>query len=291
MSAPYKKNKISLKIKRKIFGQHYLKDKTIIQKIVSTVVLEQNELKAQRWLEIGPGMGALTLPLLEAWDSFENIQMIIAEKDTYLINHWKKNILLHPKSSLLSILEGDFLNQNLDFLTQTPEKTLIVSNLPYSAGTAIFTKLALFPHHFSTMILMFQKEVAQRLYAHPGTKAWGSLSLWTQNQWDVTPLYSVPPEAFQPPPKVQSEVILVKAKQNPEITGPLNSEELELWEQTLKVFFNHRRKMLRAYLPEFYLKALSLAQLPYPHPEQLRAEQLNFNDWRQLWNAVKKLKN
>ncbi len=132
---------------------------------------------------------------------------------------------------------------------------------------------------------MYQAEVAQRLRAEPKSKDWGSLSIWTQNFWDVTKLLTVPPKAFNPPPKVMSEVVVFLPRKTPRIDVARTPSELDRFEKLLKVAFAHRRKMLRAGLPKDgpWLDALKAAGIS----ETLRAEALTWEQWSSWWSQVK----
>jgi 16S rRNA (adenine1518-N6/adenine1519-N6)-dimethyltransferase len=177
-----------------------------------------------------------------------------------------------------------------DFLELAQEQWLahapltVVSNLPYSSGTAIFTRLAHDPEKVRGMVLMFQAEVAQRLRASLSTKDWGTLSIWTQNRWDVKKLITVPPGAFFPPPQVQSEVVVLVPRTELRIPGTSGENE-KSWEGLLKACFTHRRKMLRAGLPKTgpLRNALELSGVD----DTKRAEALDWNEWEKLFRALR----
>jgi 16S rRNA (adenine1518-N6/adenine1519-N6)-dimethyltransferase len=152
-----------------------------------------------------------------------------------------------------------------------------MSNLPYSAGTAILSRLADFHAEIPVMVLMFQLEVAQRIRAEPDSKAWGSLSIAIQNNWDVTRLVQVPPGAFSPPPEVQSEVVILKARKEVRIQGTETPEGAQKFQKLVKTCFLHRRKMLRSSLSHHpdYLQGLERSQIR----TDLRAEALSWEQW------------
>jgi 16S rRNA (adenine1518-N6/adenine1519-N6)-dimethyltransferase len=160
-------------------------------------------------------------------------------------------------------------------------KIAVVSNLPYSAGTAIFTQLAEQRARITSMVLMFQKEVAERILAKPRTADRGSLSVWSQNLWDVQKLLIAPPGAFRPPPQVDSMVIVCKPRNEPRVPG---SEGSDTWQQLLKLAFTHRRKMLRSGLPKTgpWLAALEKSGVD----PQLRPEALDWPEWSALFKAL-----
>ena len=294
--------------RRRAYGQHFLRDKAVSGKIAETAVSAAEKLGCATLLEIGPGRGAITDPILElAHRSTSLKQVILCEKDRTLAGEWKlrasewtekvrtdKN--LGSQGKVLSIQDADFLElDESKWLADAP--LVVASNLPYSAGTAIFTRLAAHPDKIRTMVLMFQAEVAQRLRAEVSTKAWGSLSIWTQNRWDVTKLLTVPPGAFQPPPEVMSEVVVLVPRTQPRVTIPDSlqrangSNDLEqiaqaevLWEFLLKSCFTHRRKMLRAGLPKSGPLRNALESSGVDGTK--RAEALEWHEWEKLFHGL-----
>ena len=158
--------------KRRALGQHFLRDRTIIDTIATSAVEGVIEKQCRALLEIGPGRGAITRPILELLDARAHelppkMPMILSERDRDLAENWKAHA---AEKSRLRVESGDFLELPKErWLTQTP--LAVVSNLPYSAGTAIVVKLARHPEQIPVMVLMFQAEVAHRLRAEPGTKS------------------------------------------------------------------------------------------------------------------------
>ena len=271
--------------KRRAFGQHFLRDKNVCRKIAETAVAEARKLDCRVLLEIGPGKGAITEPLLDelAAEDGKINEMIVAERDEGLVAFWQgraKQGVGFP----FRVEGGDFLELAEDrWLAQTP--VAVASNLPYSAGTTILVRLARHPEAIPIMVLMFQAEVARRLRAERGSKEWGSLSVWIQNRWDVTKLIAVPPGAFSPPPDVDSEVVVLRRRETPRVPVPRDSASEELWDQLLRVSFAHRRKMLRSGLPASgpWKKALEVSGID----PTLRAEALDWAQWTSLYSAVK----
>jgi 16S rRNA (adenine1518-N6/adenine1519-N6)-dimethyltransferase len=258
--------------RRKAFGQHFLRDTKVITKIVEKTCELYHQTHSQTLLEIGPGKGALTLPILESRSKFN--RMILVEKDRAIANEW---ITLENQHAL-EVHSADFLDlEPTHYLSTSP--ITVVSNLPYSAGTAIL--LELLPHTdlIPAMILMFQKEVAERLYAKPKGKAWGSLSLHVQNLWEVEKLISVSPSAFIPPPDVDSEVVVLMPRAKPLIEG--STEHSKAWDQLLRAAFTHRRKMLRSAVPKVYFEALIRAGID----PTLRSDALTWEQW-EAWMAA-----
>jgi len=283
-------------LKRKALGQHFLRDSNVCTKIVTQAFELAHSTESLGLLEIGPGKGALTELIFEELQKKESSHLIrfaIAEADPELVRHWDLRAQVWNESSKtgktrapIVIFPGDFM-QVPDEKWSTPSPLTVVSNLPYSSGTAITTKLAspLLGDSVRAMVLMYQAEVAQRLRAEPKSKDWGSLSIWTQTFWDVSKLLVVPPKAFNPPPKVMSEVVVFLPRKEPRIAVAREASELALFEKLLKVSFAHRRKMLRAGLPKDgpWLKSLQAAGIS----EQLRAEALTWEQWSAWWNELK----
>ncbi|MCW3101412.1 MAG: rRNA ((1518)-N(6)/adenine(1519)-N(6))-dimethyltransferase RsmA [Chthonomonadaceae bacterium] len=259
--------------KQKAFGQHFLTEAGIIQGIVQATLQTSRKYPKHSILEIGPGKGAITRTLLSTLPI--DTPFFLAERDRDLIELWA------GESRVKKILKGDFLNQTDEELAELGN-FLVVSNLPYSAGTAIVVKLALMKQ-VPEMILMFQAEVAKRLYAEASTPDRGSLSLFIQNEWEVEKLMRVDPKAFNPPPKVMSEVVRLKRRETPLI--PLHSqEERDEFDDLLKQSFKHRRKMLKGNLAGTkWQKGLELGGV---NPS-LRAEALEWEDWIKIWTHAR----
>lgn len=256
--------------KRRALGQHFLRDPGVQDRVVTTALELTREARVQTLLEIGPGKGALTKLLLERMG--DQLRLVLCEKDRELATYWQAEALGSPK---LAVLPGDFLDLPKEqWLIDPPPG--VVSNLPYSAGTAILDRLA--REQIPFMVLMFQAEVAHRLRAERSTKAWGSLSIWIQNRWDVTRLCSVPPGAFSPPPEVDSEVVVLRRRSEPRVA--VGSEKT--WEELLKACFAHRRKMLRSSLPPKFKTALEAAGIDGTK----RAEALDWAEWAAFARAA-----
>ncbi|MFL5813266.1 MAG: 16S rRNA (adenine(1518)-N(6)/adenine(1519)-N(6))-dimethyltransferase RsmA [Bdellovibrionia bacterium] len=265
--------------KRRALGQHFLRDKSIATLIAQTAVQGAHERGSVALLEIGPGKGAITDLLLDELKAKSpHLPMLLSERDRELAAQWR--VRAHMEKDL-EVAEGDFLElPESTWLARTP--LAVASNLPYSAGTAIVVRLAEHPDKITIMVLMFQAEVAQRLRAEPGTKSWGSLSIWIQNQWEVRKLCAVPPGAFAPPPDVDSEVVVLTPRANPYVAVGKGERERKLWDSLLKTSFAHRRKMLRSSLPEPFRNALERSGLDGTK----RAEALNWDEWSRFYQAL-----
>ena len=261
---------------RQRLGQHFLSDQNLAHAIAELTQKSIFESQSDHLIEIGPGHGALTHPILKLIQKSSVQKFTLIEKDRTLVQFWK---LESEKNPFLKALEGDFLDLDTS-LWLTGQRNIVVSNLPYCAGTAILTQLARHPQQICSMILMFQAEVGERLRAQPKSKAWGSLSIWIQNQWEVTKFKSVSRNAFTPPPQVASEVLIFKPRAAPLITTP----DAELWETLLKASFAHRRKMLRSGLSSqpVLKKALESTGID----TSKRAEALNWEEWNTFYQAA-----
>jgi 16S rRNA (adenine1518-N6/adenine1519-N6)-dimethyltransferase len=257
--------------KQKAFGQHFLSDSGVIEQIVSEALAAAERNPGSGLLEVGPGKGAITRPLLNRLPI--DVPFFLAERDRELIEFWS------GESRVNTFLKGDFLDQSDESLDALG-KMVVVSNLPYSAGTAIVVRLAERTTQISEMVLMFQAEVAKRLYAEASTADRGSLSLYIQNEWEVKRLCIVKPEAFRPPPKVMSEVVHMVRRETPLI--PLKDEEArKSFNDLLKQAFKHRRKMIKGnFNGTRWQKALETSGVDPTH----RAESLEWADWIKLWN-------
>ncbi len=256
--------------KQRAFGQNFLKDEGVIRSIRDAALEAVKRHAGHALLEIGPGKGALTRPLLEHLPI--EVSFYLAERDRELIEYWE------GESRVKSLLKGDFLDHE-DSVLDALGPLVVVSNLPYSAGTAIVVKLAERSQQIPEMILMFQAEVARRLRADPSTPDRGSLSLYIQNEWDVERLLLVPPEAFRPAPKVMSEVVRLTRRKEPRI-AVADPENRAAFNALLKCAFAHRRKMLRANLSGTpWQQALAKSGVD---PTK-RAEALEWDEWVALW--------
>jgi 16S rRNA (adenine1518-N6/adenine1519-N6)-dimethyltransferase len=270
--------------KRRAYGQHFLRDRALCLRIAQQAFQLARESGCKRMLEIGPGRGAITLPILDAWTSESGgmSEFLLVERDLDLARHWQDQAQrireeALPGSAPLRVECADMV-EIPETLWLEPGPLAVVSNLPYSAGTAIVERLARRPETIPFMLLMFQAEVAQRLRAEPSTKSWGSLSVWIQNRWDVEKFATVPPGAFQPPPEVMSEIVILRRRAQPRVRGTTDSPAAaEIWEKLLRTCFAHRRKMLRSGLPKSgpWLSALEASGID---PTR-RAETLDWPEW------------
>ena len=245
---------MSVKAKKHL-GQHFRTDESISQKIADSISLENYS----KVLEIGPGMGLLTKYLLEKpTDTF--VIEIDTESVEYLGNNYPK---LEGK-----IISKDFLKYNLNEVFNG-EPFAIIGNFPYNISTQIVFKTLEMRNQVPEFAGMFQKEVAQRICEKKGSKVYGILSVLAQAFYEAEYLFTVPPDVFDPPPKVDSGVLRLKRKEN--FTLPCDEK---LFFTVVKLAFNQRRKTMRNSLKSMIhsdvLKEDSIFDL---RPEQLSVEQ------------------
>ena len=212
---------------KKSLGQNFLIDKDIINKIVSTVSISDNEI-----LEVGPGTGNLTKEILKNNPS----KMYLVEKDNFLSESLKEIM-----DERVVIFNEDILK--FDTTSLSKNKIVVFGNLPYNISTEILSTWIVNlknNYWFSDLILMFQKEVADRIIAQFNTSAYGRLSILANWRLNVNKICDISPESFSPRPKIQSTLIHFTPKKNfVDIKDPLNLEKIT------RVFFSHRRKMLK----------------------------------------------
>ncbi len=209
---------------KKSLGQHFLHDENMCRKIVDVL----REHRFERLVEIGPGGGALTKYLLQ----IEGIDFKVIEIDDEKVAFLQKNFpALEGKIIHASVLETD---------APFSEFFTLIGNFPYNISTEIVFKVLEWKALVQCVIGMFQKEVAQRLAAKPGSKVYGVTSVLTQAYFDVQYLFDVPPVCFTPPPKVMSGVI----RMVPNATVPEMRSEKD-FKTLVKTAFNQRRKQLR----------------------------------------------
>jgi len=212
---------------KKSLGQNFLIDKNIINKIIQTVPIANNEI-----LEVGPGTGNLTKEILKNNPS----KMYVIEKDTFLAESLKE-----ITDERVKIFNEDILN--FDERSLSKNKIIVFGNLPYNISTEILstwiTNLKK-DYWFSDLILMFQKEVADRIVAQFNNSTYGRLSILANWRLNINKICDISPECFSPKPKIQSTLIHFTPKKNyAEIKDPKNLEKIT------RIFFNHRRKMLK----------------------------------------------
>jgi 16S rRNA (adenine1518-N6/adenine1519-N6)-dimethyltransferase len=247
---------------KKHLGQHFLKDQKIASDIADALTGHGGY---ENVLEVGPGTGVLTQYLLPKAYSIHAIEM-----DRESIAYLHQNFIQLTDN----LIEGDFLK--LDFNDITKEPLCVIGNFPYNISSQIFFKVLENKQQIPEVIGMLQKEVADRIAAEPGSKTYGILSVLVQAFYDVEYLFTVPPEVFNPPPKVNSAVI--RCKRN-EVTELACDEKK--FKMVVKTAFNQRRKTLRN-----ALRSLTFATAPDEHLLTLRAERLSVADYVQITKCL-----
>lgn len=247
---------------KKHLGQHFLKDMTIASNIADAMTGHGGY---RTILEVGPGTGVLTQYLLQKEYAVHAIEM-----DRESIAYLNRNFIQLTDN----LIEGDFLALDLKSITEGP--LCIIGNFPYNISSQIFFKVLDDKQQVTEVIGMLQKEVADRIAAPPGSKTYGILSVLLQAFYDVEYLFTVPPEVFNPPPKVQSAVIRLKRNE----LQRLDCDEKK-FKMVVKTAFNQRRKTLRN-----ALGSLTFATAPNEHLLTLRAERLSVEDYVQITKCL-----
>jgi len=211
-------------VARKRFGQHFLTDRAIIDGIVDAIAPE----KGDAMVEIGPGLGAMTLPLLARLQP-----LTVIELDRDLAARLRKR-------GDVDVIESDVLKVDFaDIAAAKGKKLRVVGNLPYNISTPILFHLLGFVDHVVDQHFMLQKEVVDRMAASPGGKDYGRLSVMLQWRYEVESVFDVPPEAFDPPPRVDSAIVRMQPFAEPP------KLDAKLLEEMVQVAFSQRRKLLR----------------------------------------------
>lgn len=249
---------------KKHLGQHFLKDDVIAQKIADTLTLNGYT----HVVEIGPGTGVLTKFLIE-----KPIHLLALDIDKESIEFLQENLktpydLLGNGNYQFNIQYSDFLKEDLGNLFKG-EPFAITGNFPYNISSQIVFKALENKERIPEFTGMFQKEVAERICEKPGSKAYGILSVLVQAYYDATYLFTVPPEVFNPPPKVDSGVIRLVRRANLD----LGCDD-KLFKQVVKTAFNQRRKTLRNSLKSMiHSEILKEDSIFDKRPEQLGVEE------------------
>ena len=251
---------------KKQLGQHFLADRNVIAQILLAIDPRPGE----RLVEIGPGQGAITLPLLK-----QHHALTVIEFDRDLITP-----LAISAEGLgdLTIIHKDVLQVDFGKLAGD-ERIRLVGNLPYNISTPILFHVLEHAEGIVDMHFMLQKEVVDRMGAEPGSKVYGRLSVMLQALCEVEPLFDVPPAAFRPPPKVDSSVVRLR----PKPSASVGIDDPLLFERVVRDAFGQRRKTLRNALQALCTaEQLSAAGI---RPE-LRAEQVSVGEFIKLSNFL-----
>ena len=248
---------------KKSLGQHFLRDPNMIQKIVDSVPAQGGD----RIVEIGPGAGAITGPML---DKFGNL--IAVEIDQRMVEH------LSEEFPDLKIFNQDILKSDWDDFIMSDKPVHVVGNLPYYITSQILFKILEYRKHINSALLMMQKEVAERIVAEPRSKEYGILSVQTQLMSSPEILFDVPPGVFSPPPNVNSAVLKLTFDKPDLICSDKNLKTV------VRMAFNQRRKKLS--------NALKRLDADLPEDEfdfNLRAEALTPDMYEKLTARLEQL--
>ncbi len=256
---------------KKSLGQNFLIDKNILKTITSVT-----EIKNKTVLEIGPGTGNLTSVLL----SYRPRKLIVIEKDNFLAKNLKKNF-----QDNLTIINEDILN--IDESSLFKEVVTVFGNLPYNISTEILSKWIINlkdKFWFDCLILMFQKEVADRIIAKFNTSNYGRLSIISNWKLNIKKICDIKPESFSPKPKIDSSLLCFHPKKNfTKIKNPKNLEKLT------RIFFNQRRKMIKKPFNQLFngnKKILEKLNIDL----SLRPQNLDFETYYKLVNEFENLR-
>ena len=244
---------------RKRFGQNFLVDHRIINQIISTISPKNDD----SIVEIGPGKGAITFPLLEYLD-----HLSVIEIDRDLVS-----MLELEGQEKLTIYQSDALT--FDF-SQISNKIRVIGNLPYNISSPLLFYLLDYRDQIIDMTFMLQKEVVDRIVAPPGNKTYGRLSVMMQAFYEVELMFVIPKESFEPQPKIESAILYLKTKEQPLVK---NSKPLE---EIVKLAFSQRRKTLKNCLKSVLNQSQTEIDLSQ------RAEMLSTENFVTLMNDYEK---
>ena len=257
---------------KKSLGQNFLVDNNIIKRIAEVVAIENKTL-----LEVGPGTGNLTSVLLEKKPK----EIFAVEKDDNLALFLKEKF-----GNKIHIINKDILGLNENLISS--EKLLVFGNLPYNISTEILCKWILNINDkdfwFTNLILMFQKEVADRIISKYDTSKYGRLSIIANWKLDIKKIIDIKPNCFNPKPKVDSTLLFFTPKKNfYKFKNPLNLEKIT------RIFFSQRRKMIKKPYNQLFPDNLDISKKLNINLN-LRPQNLNFETYYQLTNEYEKLR-
>jgi 16S rRNA (adenine1518-N6/adenine1519-N6)-dimethyltransferase len=253
-------------VARKRFGQNFLHDQKVIERIVASISPQPSDLL----VEIGPGQAALTRPLLES-----GAELHLIELDRDLVAWLEKQFSAH---SNVSIHSCDALRADIPALTGHRPFRLI-GNLPYNISTPLIFHVLQWNELVIDMHFMLQKEVVERMAAAPGSRTYGRLSVMTQFRAEVTRLFDVPPESFSPAPKVHSSIVRLRPLKQP----PYEAGSFDNLSTVVTAAFSMRRKTLRNSLREVLSEEQIIAAGIDPGE---RAEQLGLAQFAALARSL-----
>jgi 16S rRNA (adenine1518-N6/adenine1519-N6)-dimethyltransferase len=263
---------------RKYLGQHFLQDRDIISKILAEARLDKEDVV----LEVGSGLGALTIPALSLIS-----HLVAVEKDPGLAEILKEQVPAEEKHKITTVV-GDILKVSFEeVFNRFHRKIKVLGNLPYNISSPFLEKLVINREYVRTAILMFQYEFAQRLTARPCTKHYGALSIIMQYHARLSPLIKVNRDAFYPKPKVDSMVVEIDFEK----PHPSQAEDENLFQGIAKAAFSHRRKTILNSLDRGMVslprETLHEALRKCSIDPKRRAETLTVDDYICLTSAVR----
>ncbi len=259
---------------RKRFGQNFLHDQSVISAIIAAAQLNSTD----HILEIGPGQGALTQRILPQ----------VATLDIIEIDRDLAQSFVESNHDKLTVHVGDALRLDWREILRDDNYKLI-ANLPYNISTQILFKMMEHRQHFTRMVLMFQKEVGDRLRAQPGTKEYGALTVMCQLWFDVDRVLLVSPQSFRPPPKIMSEVLKFDRLEQPRV----RVDDQEFFQRVVKAAFAQRRKTLRNCLHAagFSKSSVDITQEAGTIDMRRRGETLSIQEFAQLATQLQTIEN
>jgi 16S rRNA (adenine1518-N6/adenine1519-N6)-dimethyltransferase len=244
-------------IPRKRWGQHFLVDQNILNKVIRTAQIEKEDIV----LEVGPGLGEMTMTLAR-----QAKRVITIEIDPKLVEILKEKLASYPN---VDVVHSDILKVKFDqILGQEGQRIKVVANLPYQISTPLLFRFIESKQFFSSLTLMIQKEVAERMIASPGGKEYSPLSIFVQLVSDLSIRFFIKPSAFFPPPKVESAVIHMVWKSKPMI----EFQDEEWFKRVVKGSLGYRRKTL--------INALKHSNLPLPEDTEFKMERIGIDPHR-----------
>jgi 16S rRNA (adenine1518-N6/adenine1519-N6)-dimethyltransferase len=244
-------------VPRKKLGQHFLVDQNIVKKVVKTAKIEKDDVV----LEVGPGLGMMTLALAD-----QARRVVAVEIDSKLVEILKKKVGGYPH---VEVIQKDILEMDFRQLREREGQPIkVVANLPYQISTPLLFQFIETKEAFSSLTLMLQREVAERMIAPPDGKEYGPLSIFTQLVADLSICFFIKPSCFFPPPKVDSAVIHMTWKDRP-IVG---IQDMDWFKKVVRGCFNYRRKTL--------INGLKYSGLPLPADSTERMNRVGIDPQR-----------
>ena len=256
---------------KKSLGQNFLNDNNVINKIVSAPDIEDNNLV----VEIGPGAGALSTELVKRYN-----RVLMYEIDTRLKDVLEEKLKDYEN---YEIIFDDFLNRDVfkDIEKYDYDNLYIVANLPYYVTTPIILKIIKDKLPVKEMVIMIQKEVADRFNALPGTKEYGQITVFLQYFFEIEKVCNVSKNSFVPRPKVDSSVIRMKKRDN-----LLYLKDINYFEKLVRDSFKFKRKTIKNNLSDYDLDIINRVLLKYGFNTNSRSEELSYNIFVDISNEL-----